>query len=95
MNKPLQVYVDEADLSRLDAWARERGWTKSQAVRAAIRVLTRPPAQDPLLEASGMIEGLPPDMSERFDHYLNETFNAKEPQARYRARKRARSRLRG
>ena len=95
MNKPLQVYVDETDLSRLDAWVRERGWTKSQAVRAAIRVLTRPPAKDPLLEASGMIEGLPPDMSERFDHYLNETFNAKEPPARYRVRKRARSRLRG
>ena len=95
MSKPLQVYVDEADLSRLDAWARERGWTKSQAVRAVIRVLTRSPAKDPLLEASGMIEGLPPDMSERLDHYLNETFIAKEPQARYRARKRARSRLRG
>lgn len=95
MSKPLQVYVDEADLRRLEAWARDRGWTKSQAVRAAIRALTRPLAKDPLLEASGMIDGLPPDMSERFDHYLNETFVAKEPQARYRARKRAQSRLRG
>lgn len=95
MSKPLQVYVDEADLTRLDAWARERGWTKSQAIRAAIRILTRPPVKDPLLEASGMIEGLPPDMSERFDHYLNETFIAREPQARYRVRKRARSRVRG
>ena len=95
MSKPLQVYVDEADLSRLEAWARRRGWTKSQAIRAAIRILTRPPATDPLLEASGMIDGLPSDMSERFDHYLNETFVAREPQAQYRARKRARPRLRG
>jgi ribbon-helix-helix CopG family protein len=94
MSRPLQVYVDEADLNRLDAWARERGWTKSQAIRAAIRALTRPPKMDPLLEASGMIDGLPPDMSERFDHYVNETFVAKESLAPYRARKRARPRLR-
>jgi hypothetical protein len=50
MSKPLQVYLDEADLERLDAFARERGWTKSQAIRAAIRALTRPPAEDYLNE---------------------------------------------
>ena len=36
MSRPLQVFLDEADLDRLDAWARARGWTKSQAVRNAI-----------------------------------------------------------
>jgi hypothetical protein len=52
MARPLQVYLDERDLERLDAWARERGWTKSQAIRAAVRALTRRPAEDPVLELS-------------------------------------------
>lgn len=75
MSRPLQVYLDDADLDRLDEWARDRGWTKSQAVRAAIRALTRPPEEDPLLAASGMIvDDLPDDVSERFDYYLDQTF---------------------
>src|SRR5438876_53599 len=41
MNRPLQVYLDERDLARLEAWARARGWTKSRAIRAAVRALTR------------------------------------------------------
>jgi hypothetical protein len=81
------VYLDEHDLARLEAWTRERGWTKSQAIRAAIRALTRRPAEDPLLDLSGDIEGLPPDLSESFDRYLDETFVA-EPPAPYRARRR-------
>jgi hypothetical protein len=87
MKKPLQVYLDESDLERLEAWARERKWTKSQAIRAAVRALTRGPAADPLLELSGYLDGLPADLSENFDRYLNETFVA-EPQARYRTRRR-------
>lgn len=85
MSLPLQVYLDERDLERLDAWARERGWTKSQAVRAAVRALTRRPVDDPLLDLSGDIDGLPADLSQNFDRYLNETFVA-EPRAPYRAR---------
>jgi len=50
MMRPLQVYLDERDLKSLEAWARERGWTKSQAIRAAVRALARRPAEDPLLE---------------------------------------------
>ncbi|MBI2207628.1 MAG: ribbon-helix-helix protein, CopG family [Candidatus Rokubacteria bacterium] len=87
MARPLQVYLDDQDLDRLEAWARERGWTKSQAVRAAVRALTRRPAEDPLLDLSGDIDGLPPDLSQRFDRYLNETFVAESP-APYRARRR-------
>ena len=87
MSKPLQVYLDDADLKRLEAFARERGWTKSQAVRAAVRALTRAPATDPLLDLSGDIDGLPPDLSREFDRYLNETFVA-EPPATYRVRRR-------
>jgi hypothetical protein len=87
MARPLQVYLDETDLERLDAWARERGWTKSQAIRAAVRALTRRPAEDPLLDLSGDIDGLPPDLSENFDRYLHETFVA-EARAPYRARRR-------
>jgi hypothetical protein len=89
MARPLQVYLDDDDLQRLDTFARDRGWTKSQAIRAAIRALTRQPAEDPLLELSGSIDGLPPDLSERFQHYLNETYVAETP-APYRARRRTR-----
>jgi len=79
MTKPLQVYLDEDDLRRLEAFARERGWTKSHAIRTAVRALTRQPAGDPLLELSGDIDGLPTDLSEHFDRYLNETFVAESP----------------
>jgi hypothetical protein len=87
MTKPLQVYLDDHDLARLEAWTRERGWTKSQAIRAAIRALTRRPAEDPVLDLSGDIEGLPADLSASFDRYLSETFVA-EPPAPYRPRRR-------
>jgi Ribbon-helix-helix protein, copG family len=87
MTKPLQVYLDEDDLERLEAFARERGWTKSHTIRTAVRALTRRPADDPLLELSGDIDGLPPDLSREFDRYLNETFVA-EPPATYRTRRR-------
>ena len=91
MNKPLQVYLPDTDHHRLEAWAHERGWSKSQAVRAAIRGLTRRTGEDPLLAASGMIEGLPEDLSARVDAYLEESFVAKmERPARRRPRKRVR-----
>lgn len=93
MSRPLQVYLDERDLEQLDAWARARGWTKSQAIRAAVRALTRRPATDPLLDLSGDIEGLPADLSTSFDRYLNETYIA-EARAPYRARGRSRSTVR-
>ena len=87
MAKPLQVYLDDADLERLEAFARERGWTKSHAIRTAVRALTRQPSSDPLLDLAGDIDGLPPDLSREFDRYLNETFVA-EPHAPYHARRR-------
>ena len=87
MTKPLQVYLDDADLERLEAFAQERGWTKSQAIRTAVRALTRRPSSDPVLELSGDIDALPSDLSREFDRYLNETFVA-EPSATYRARRR-------
>jgi hypothetical protein len=93
MRRPLQVYLDEADLEKLEVWAKSRGWTKSQAIRAAVRALTRSPHADPLLAASGMIDGLPRDCSERFDRYLTETFVA-ETSATYRRRRRPRSSVR-
>ena len=76
MGVPLQVYLDESDFARLEAWSRKRGWTKSQAVRAAIRALTRPRPEDPLIELSGMIDGLPADAAENFDRYLDATYVA-------------------
>ena len=88
MSRPLQVFLDDADLERLDAWARERGWTKSQAIRVAVRALTRKPANDPLLELSGDIDGLPADLSANFHRYLAETFFDESP-APYRTRRRS------
>lgn len=87
MGRPFQVYLDDEDFKRLEAWTRQRGWTKSQAVRAAIRALTRPRAEDPLLELSGDLDDLPEDASVNFDRYLNETYVA-ERKAPYRARRR-------
>jgi hypothetical protein len=87
MTTPLQVYLDKDDLERLEAFARERGWTKSHAIRAAIRALTTLPAGDPLLELSGDIDGLPADLSANFDRYLNETFVAEPRPPSYRARR--------
>jgi hypothetical protein len=74
MRRPLQVYLDDADRERLEAWTRERGWTKSQAVRAAVRALTGEPVGDPLLELSGDIDGLPADLSANSQRYLDQTF---------------------
>ena len=92
MSKPLQVYLPDADHERLGAWARKRGWSKSHAVRAAIRALTRPPGEDPLLAASGMIEGLPHDLSARVDEYLEESFVAQVDRPASRRRRRPRVR---
>jgi hypothetical protein len=78
MTKPLQIYLEDADFERLDRWARERGCTKSQAVRIALRALTKTPEEDPLLSASGMIDGLPQDLSEHVDRYLQESFIAEK-----------------
>ena len=78
MTRPLQIYLEDADFARLDAWASRRGWTKSQAVRVALRALTRIPEEDPLLSASGMIDALPEDLSENFDRHLQETFVAEK-----------------
>jgi len=94
MIKPLQVYIDDSELERLDAWARERGWTKSQAVRAAVRALTRAREEDPLLAASGMIDGLPDDCSRHFDRYLEETFIAEKGAPRCRRKHRTEERVR-
>ena len=92
MSKPFQVYLPDPDHERLNAWARKRGWSKSRAVRAAIRALTRPADEDPLLAASGMIEGLPRNLSARVNQYLEETFVAQVDRPARRRRFRARVR---
>lgn len=92
MNRALQVYLDDADFKALRAWAGARGWTLSQAARVALRALTRPEALvDPLLSASGMIDGLPADLSARFDDYLTTTYVA-EPRSSYGQTRRRRAR---
>jgi hypothetical protein len=88
--KPLQVYVSEDELARLDAWSREHGMNKSQAVRAALRAVTRAPGEDPLLALSGSIQGLPKDASSELDKYVQETFVARPTRPRRPAKARVR-----
>jgi len=38
--------------------------------------MKHPPAEDSVLQLSGDIDGLPADLSENFDRYLNETLRA-------------------
>jgi hypothetical protein len=76
MERPIQVYLSDLDRERLEAWARAHGWTKSQAIRHAIRIATRTPAQDPILDLIGIFDGWPRDASTRVDHYLNEADRA-------------------
>jgi hypothetical protein len=87
MTRPLQIYLDDSEFERLEKWADARGWTKSRAVRAALRALTRIEGEDPLLSASGMIDSLPEDLSEQIDCYLNETYIA-EKRSGYRKKRR-------
>jgi len=96
MTKPLQVYLDEEDLDRLEVFAAARGWSKSQTVRVAIRALAKATEkeEDPLLGLSGMIDGLPEDLSENLDHYLDATFCVAEGAGRYRRTRRRARRLR-
>ncbi|MBI3186065.1 MAG: hypothetical protein HYZ28_28345 [Myxococcales bacterium] len=92
MTHALQVYLEDADFRALQSWAAERGWTLSQAVRTALKALTRSPrGEDPLLAGSGMIEGLPYDLSARFDDYLASTFVA-EPITPYGPKRRRKPR---
>jgi len=78
---------ETAASKRAQPKASARSATKSQAVRAAIRALTREDGGEPLLRASGMIDGLPADLSARFDRYLEDTFVA-EASAPYRVQPR-------
>jgi hypothetical protein len=94
MSRPLQVYLDDRDLERLETWSRERGWTKSQAIRVAIRALTRKSMEDPVLDLSGDIDGLPPDLSTNFKRYLNETYVAEPPAPVRASRRRSRTPVR-
>jgi hypothetical protein len=95
MTRPIQVYLDEQDMAALEGWSRKRGWNKSQAVRAAVRALTRSQeGGDALLAARGLIDGLPRDMSARFDHYLQETYFAKTSRSPRLTRRRTRARVR-
>lgn len=82
--KPLQVMVADDELARLERWSRGRGWTKSQTIRFAIRALTNGPG---IMSASGMIEGLPADLSESVDAYLADAHVAVPPRGASRAKR--------
>jgi hypothetical protein len=83
LTRPLQVYLDDVEWERLEEWAADHGWTKSQAIRAAIRALTRPKEEDPILSLSGTIQDLSPDLSDRFSEAIAETFVVAERSPKY------------
>src|SRR2546428_5141950 len=93
-SRPLQVSLDEGDLPLREAGGRARGWTRSRAPGAAGRALPRPAAEDPLLELSGLTDGLPPDSSEHFNRYFAETIVAERPAADRARRRRTRKPVR-
>ena len=92
--KPLQVNGESSELEQLERFSRARGWTKSQAVRVAVRALVRSSEPDPLLRGSGMIEGLPEDLSANFAEHLEETFVVQKTKKRAARRASAAKRLR-
>jgi hypothetical protein len=85
MKRPLTIYLDGPDLERLEIRSHQRGWTKSQAVRAAIHALTGTAGDDPLLGVNGMADGLPSDLSDRFDHYLDRSLSGRHHSDRHRS----------
>jgi hypothetical protein len=93
MSRPLQVYLDERDLRDLEAWAKKRGWSKSQAIRAAVAALVRG-ARDSVLSLSGVLHGLPPDVSEHFNKYFAGTFVAEQAAPHCAQRRRPRKAIR-
>jgi hypothetical protein len=91
--KPVQVYFAEPEIDRLEAWARRRGVTKSDAIRAAVKALVRDRDDDPLLHLSGIADLGTADLSERVDEYLAGT-HVGEGRAPYRRRRRGRAAVR-
>lgn len=72
MGKRVHSRLDDEGRAALEVWSAACGWTRSQAIRHAVRAFTSgDDVDDPLLRASGMINGLPPDASERFDAYVD------------------------
>jgi hypothetical protein len=57
--RAIEFYLDDRDARELEEWSRERGYTKSEAVGLAIRALTSRSGQDPGLDLTGHLDGLP------------------------------------
>lgn len=91
MTRPLQIYLEEPEWQALQRFAQARGWTLSRAVRVALKALVEPPPEDPLLAASGMVDGLPRDLSMRVNEYLNLCYVA-EPLSSYGPKRKRRPR---
>lgn len=75
-NKPLQVYLRPHQLDVLRYLAKRREVSLAHLVREGVdHVIASVPAdEDPLLDIIGMIDGAPPDLSERHDDYLAEIY---------------------
>ncbi len=69
--KKTSVYLDPELDRALDALAVERGVSKAETIRAALREAVREVRQ-PRFEAVGIFEG-PGDLAERLDDYLADT----------------------
>jgi hypothetical protein len=73
---PLRVQLREDQLLALRALADRRGTSLSAIVREAIDrfISVESTSDDPLLDIIGLVDGGPPDASERHDDYLAEIY---------------------
>ncbi len=77
VREPLQVYLDRDERGLLDRLARETGLARAEILRRALKSFAADRRDtSPMLEFMESMRDaeLPPDMAERHDDYLRETY---------------------
>ena len=79
--KTLTVRLPETLVAEIEAESRERRRSKSDIVRERLSVSTKKAPQgalpDIIADVVGVVDDLPPDMSERVKHYLKIRYGRK------------------
>ncbi len=77
VREPLQVYLDPDERGLLDRLARETGLSRAEILRRGLKSFaTEHGGRSPMLEFLDSMAGVeyPPDMAERHDDYLAESY---------------------
>lgn len=80
VREPVQVYLDGTDRDLLERLARTTGLSRAELLRRGLRIIaeralseeTSSRSMDYLIGAFGDDPSIPPDLSERHDHYLHQ-----------------------